>query len=142
MVDGGAEATPEFMAVLVGLVMYTASFVAEVVRAGIQSVPRPDRGRQRAGPVARQQMRLVVLPQALRVIIPPMTNQYLNLTKNSSLAVAIGYPDVVSIANTTLNQTGRAVECIAIIMLVYLCTSLGTSLLMNWYNKRVAIKER
>ena len=87
-------------------------------------------------------MRLVVLPQALRVIIPPLTNQYLNLTKNSSLAVAIGYPDVVSIANTTLNQTGRAVECIAIIMLVYLSTSLSTSLLMNWYNKRVAIKER
>jgi general L-amino acid transport system permease protein len=90
----------------------------------------------------RQTMRMVILPQALRVIIPPLTNQYLNLTKNSSLAVAIGYPDVVSIANTTLNQTGRAVECIAIIMLVYLSTSLSTSALMNWYNKRVAIKER
>ncbi len=87
-------------------------------------------------------MRLVVLPQALRVIIPPLTNQYLNLTKNSSLAVAIGYPDLVSTANTTLNQTGRAVECIAIIMLVYLSTSLSTSALMNWYNRRVAIKER
>jgi general L-amino acid transport system permease protein len=87
-------------------------------------------------------MRLVILPQAMRVIIPPMTNQFLNLTKNSSLAVAIGYPDVVSIANTTLNQTGRAVECIAIIMVVYLTTSLGTSALMNWYNKRVAIQER
>jgi general L-amino acid transport system permease protein len=89
-----------------------------------------------------QQMRLVMLPQALRVIIPPLTNQYLNLTKNSSLAVAIGYPDVVSIANTALNQTGRAVECIALVMLVYLITSLGTSLLMNWYNSRAAIKER
>jgi general L-amino acid transport system permease protein len=87
-------------------------------------------------------MRLVVLPQAMRVIIPPMTNQFLNLTKNSSLAVAIGYPDVVSIANTTLNQTGRAVECIAIIMVVYLTTSLATSAFMNWYNKRVAILER
>ena len=87
-------------------------------------------------------MRLVMLPQALRVIIPPVTNQYLNLTKNSSLAVAIGYPDVVSIANTALNQTGRAVECIAIIMVIYLSTSLFTSLLMNWYNTRSAIKER
>jgi general L-amino acid transport system permease protein len=87
-------------------------------------------------------MRLVMLPQALRVIIPPVTNQYLNLTKNSSLAVAIGYPDVVSIANTAINQTGRAVECIAIIMLVYLSTSLFTSIAMNWYNTRSAIKER
>jgi general L-amino acid transport system permease protein len=143
MVDGGAAATPEFMAVLVGLVMYTASFVAEVVRGGIQSVSHGQTEAASAlGLSRRQQMRLVVLPQALRVIIPPLTNQYLNLTKNSSLAVAIGYPDVVSIANTTLNQSGRAVECIAIIMLVYLCTSLGTSLLMNAYNKRVAIKER
>jgi general L-amino acid transport system permease protein len=87
-------------------------------------------------------MRLVMLPQALRVIIPPITNQFLNLTKNSSLAVAIGYPDVVSIANTALNQTGRAVECIAIVMMVYLTTSLTTSLLMNWYNNRSAIQER
>lgn len=90
----------------------------------------------------KQEMRLVMLPQALRVIIPPLTNQYLNLTKNSSLAVAIGYPDVVSIANTALNQTGRAVECISIVMLIYLTTSLGTSLLMGWYNSRAAIKER
>ena len=87
-------------------------------------------------------MRLVMLPQALRVIIPPMTNQYLNLTKNSSLAVAIGYPDVVSIANTAINQTGRAVECIALIMVVYLSTSLLTSVLMNWYNALSEIKER
>ena len=84
----------------------------------------------------------MLLPQALRVIIPPMTNQYLNLTKNSSLAVAIGYPDLVSISNTTLNQTGRAVECIAIIMAVYLTLSLSTAALMNWYNARAAIKER
>jgi len=143
MVDGGASATPEFMAVLLGLVVYTAAFVAEVVRGGIQSVSHGQTEAASAiGLSRRQQMRLVVLPQALRVIVPPMTNQYLNLTKNSSLAVAIGYPDVVSIANTTLNQSGRAVECIAIIMLVYLCTSLGTSALMNWYNTRVAIKER
>jgi general L-amino acid transport system permease protein len=143
MVDGGISATPEFMAVLIGLVMYTGAFVAEVVRGGIQSVSHGQTEAAGAlGLSRRQQMRLVVLPQALRVIIPPLTNQYLNLTKNSSLAVAIGYPDVVSIANTTLNQSGRAVECIAIIMLVYLTTSLGTSALMNWYNKRVAIKER
>ena len=143
MVDGGISATPEFMSVLVGLVMYTASFVAEVVRGGIQSVSHGQTEAASAlGLSRRQQMRLVVLPQALRVIIPPLTNQFLNLTKNSSLAVAIGYPDVVSIANTTLNQSGRAVECIAIIMLVYLTTSLTTSGLMNWYNTRSAIKER
>ena len=143
MVEGGASATPEFMAVLVGLVMYTAAFIAEVVRGGIQSVSHGQTEAASAlGLSRRQTMRLVVLPQALRVIIPPLTNQYLNLTKNSSLAVAIGYPDVVSIANTTLNQSGRAVECIAIIMLVYLSTSLSTSALMNWYNKRVAVKER
>lgn len=142
-VDGGASATPEFLALLVGLVVYTAAFVAEVVRGGIQSVARGQvEAAQAVGLSRRQQMRLVVLPQALRVIVPPLTNQYLNLTKNSSLAVAIGYPDVVSIANTTLNQTGRAVECIAIIMGVYLTTSLATSASMNWYNKRVAIRER
>jgi len=143
MVDGGIAATPEFLAVLIGLVTYTGAFVAEVVRGGIQSVSHGQTEAANAlGLSRRQQMRLVILPQALRVIIPPLTNQYLNLTKNSSLAVAVGYPDVVSIANTTLNQSGRAVECIAIIMIVYLSTSLTTSLVMNWYNKRVAIKER
>lgn len=143
MVDGGVSATPEFMTILVGLVMYTSAFVAEVVRSGIQSVSRgQDEAAAALGLNPRQKMKLVVLPQAMRVIVPPLTNQYLNLTKNSSLAVAIGYPDVVSIANTTINQSGRAVECIAIIMLVYLTTSLSTSLLMNWYNQRVAIKER
>jgi general L-amino acid transport system permease protein len=142
-IEGGAALTPEFMAVLLGLTMYTAAFVAEVVRAGIQSVSRGQAEAAAALGLDRQQeMRLVLLPQALRVIIPPLTNQYLNLTKNSSLAVAIGYPDVVSISNTALNQTGRAVECIAIIMLVYLSTSLLTSALMNWYNARAAIKER
>jgi general L-amino acid transport system permease protein len=143
MVEGGVSMTPEFMAVLLGLVLYTAAFVAEVVRAGIASVPLGQTEAAGSLGLSRgQTMRLVVLPQALRVIIPPMTNQYLNLTKNSSLAVAIGYPDVVSISNTAINQTGRAVECIAIIMLVYLTTSLTTSALMNWYNRRAAIKER
>ena len=142
-VDGGSSLTPEFLAVLLGLTLYTASFVAEVVRAGIASVPHGQG--EAAGALGLSkglQLRLVALPQALRVIIPPMTNQYLNLTKNSSLAVAIGYPDVVSISNTAINQTGRAVECIAVIMVIYLSTSLGTSALMNWYNKRAAIKER
>ena len=142
-VDGGSSFTPEFISVLLGLSFYTAAFVAEVVRAGIASVPQGQSEASGAlGLSTGQQMRLVVLPQALRVIIPPMTNQFLNLTKNSSLAVAIGYPDVVSISNTAINQTGRAVECIAIIMLVYLTTSLTTSGFMNWYNTRSAIKER
>ena len=142
-IEGGGSLTPEFIAVLLGLTIYTAAFVAEVVRAGIQSVPRGQAEASAAlGLNKGQEMRLVMLPQAMRVIIPPLTNQYLNLTKNSSLAVAIGYPDVVSIANTALNQTGRAVECIAIVMAVYLTTSLATSLLMNWYNDRAAIKER
>jgi general L-amino acid transport system permease protein len=142
-IEHGGALTPEFLSVLLGLTVYTAAFVAEVVRAGVQSVPHGQAEAARALGLSRtQEMRLVMLPQALRVIIPPMTNQYLNLTKNSSLAVAIGYPDVVSIANTAINQTGRAVECIAVIMLVYLSTSLATSLLMNWYNARAAIKER
>jgi len=142
-IENGGALTPEFLAVLMGLTLYTASFIAEVVRGGISSVARGQGEAASALGLNRaQEMRLVMLPQALRVIIPPLTNQYLNLTKNSSLAVAIGYPDVVSIANTALNQTGRAVECISIVMLVYLSTSLGTALLMNWYNSRSAIKER
>jgi len=142
-IENGGALTPEFLSILLGLTVYTAAFVAEVVRGGIQSVSAGQAEAAGALGLSRvQTMRLVMLPQALRVIIPPVTNQYLNLTKNSSLAVAIGYPDVVSIANTAINQTGRAVECIAIIMLVYLSTSLATSLLMNWYNTRSAIKER
>jgi general L-amino acid transport system permease protein len=142
-VENGGALTPEFLSVLLGLTVYTAAFVAEVVRGGIQSVALGQTEAAAALGLSRgQTMRLVTLPQALRVIIPPITNQYLNLTKNSSLAVAIGYPDVVSIANTAINQTGRAVECIAIIMVIYLSTSLLTSLLMNWYNTRSAIKER
>ena len=142
-IEHGGALTPEFLAVLLGLTFYTSAFVAEVVRAGIQSVSGGQGEAAAALGLNRsQQMRLVMLPQALRVIIPPLTSQYLNLTKNSSLAVAIGYPDVVSISNTALNQTGRAVECISIVMLVYLSTSLITSLLMNWYTARAAIKER
>lgn len=142
-VDGGYNASPEFLSVLIGLVVYTAAFVAEVVRSGIQSVSHGQTEAASAlGLTPGQTMKLVTLPQALRVIIPPMTNQYLNLTKNSSLAVIVGYPDVVSVVNTTINVTGRAVECIAIIMLVYLSTSLSTSVFMNWYNARNAIKER
>jgi general L-amino acid transport system permease protein len=142
-VENGGSLTPEFLALLIGLTMYTAAFVAEVVRGGIQAVTQGQAEAASAlGLSQSHSMRLVMLPQALRVIIPPITNQYLNLTKNSSLAVAIGYPDVVSIANTSINQTGRAVECIALIMLVYLSTSLLTSVLMNWYNARAEIKER
>ena len=143
MVEGGASATPEFLTLLIGLVTYTAAFIAEVVRGGVQSVSMGQTEAASAlGLTPQHTMKLVVLPQALRVIIPPLTNQYLNLTKNSSLAVAVGYPDVVSVANTTINQSGRAVECIAIIMLVYLTTSISNSIFMNWYNARSAIKER
>jgi len=142
-VENGGALTPEFLALLLGLTIYTAAFIAEVVRSGLASVPAGQTEAAAAlGLNQNLETRLIVLPQALRVIIPPLTNQYLNLTKNSSLAVAIGYPDIVSIANTAMNQTGRAVECIAILMAVYLTISLLTSLLMNGYNKRVAIKER
>jgi general L-amino acid transport system permease protein len=142
-IENGGALTPEYLSVLLGLSIYTAAFVSEVVRGGIQSVALGQSEAAAALGLSRgHTMRLVMLPQALRVIIPPVTNQYLNLTKNSSLAVAIGYPDVVSIANTAINQTGRAVECIAIIMLVYLSTSLFTSVSMNWYNARSAIRER
>ena len=142
-VEGGGAFSPEYLAVLIGLTLYTSAFVAEVVRGGIASVSLGQHEASASLGLSRaHSMRLVVLPQALRVIIPPMTNQFLNLTKNSSLAVAVGYPDVVSIANTSLNQTGRAVECIAIIMLIYLTTSLVTSGFMNWFNARAAIKER
>jgi len=142
-VENGGALTPEFLALLLGLTMYTAGFIAEVVRSGIASVPAGQGEAAAAlGLDRRMEIRLILLPQALRVIIPPLTNQFLNLTKNSSLAVAIGYPDIVSIANTAMNQTGRAVECIAILMSVYLTLSLLTSAGMNWYNARVAIKER
>ena len=140
---GGLTLTPEFFALTLGLTLYTAAFVAEVVRGGIQSVSRGQREAAQSLSLSTwQTTRLVILPQAMRVIVPPLTNQYLNLTKNSSLAVAIGYPDLVNIATTSLNQTGRAVECIAVIMAVYLFLSLLTSFIMNAYNRKVAIKER
>ncbi|BDC26145.1 ABC transporter permease [Bordetella parapertussis] len=141
--QGGLNMSPEFAALLAGLAIYTSAFVAEVVRSGIQAV---NQGQWEAagslGLRRAQVLRLVVLPQALRVIIPPMTSQYLNLTKNSSLAVAIGYPDIVSVVNTTLNQTGQAIEGILIIMGAYLTVSLTISIFMNWYNKRIALVER
>lgn len=141
--SGGATLTPEFAALLAGLVIYTAGFIAEVVRAGIQAVNYGQWEAAGAIGLKRGQiLRLVVLPQSLRVIIPPMTSQYLNLTKNSSLAVAIGYPDIVSIANTTMNQTGQAIEGIMVIMGVYLSISLSISVFMNWYNKHIALVER
>ncbi|MBW2338134.1 MAG: amino acid ABC transporter permease [Deltaproteobacteria bacterium] len=141
--QGGQNVSPEFSALLLGLVLYTAAFVAEVVRAGIQSV---NKGQTEAamsiGLKSAQVLNLVILPQALRVIIPPLTSQMLNLTKNSSLAVAIGYPDFVSVAGTAINQTGQAIEGVAMIMIVYLGFSLSTSAFMNWYNKKVALVER
>lgn len=141
--SGGHGVSPEFAALLIGLTVYTGAFIAEIVRAGILAVNwGQSEAAQALGLRSSQTMRLIVLPQALRVIIPPMTSQYLNLTKNSSLAVAIGYPDLVSIANTTLNQTGQAVEGIAMIMAVYLVISLTISLLMNVYNRAVALVER
>lgn len=140
---GGVVLTPEFFAILVGLVVYTAAFIAEVVRSGILAVNWGQTEAARAlGIDSGKTLRLVVLPQALRVIVPPLTSQYLNLTKNSSLALAIGYPDLVSIANTTLNQTGQAIEGVAMIMGTYLVISLGISIFMNWYNKRIALVER
>jgi general L-amino acid transport system permease protein len=142
--QGGMVVIPEMASLLLALTIYTAAFIAEIVRAGIQAVSH---GQTEAsfslGFSSRLTLRLIILPQALRVIIPPLTNQYLNLTKNSSLAAAIGYPDLVAaFAGTTLNQTGQAIECIAITMAVYLSISLLISLVMNWYNRRVALVER
>jgi general L-amino acid transport system permease protein len=140
---GGLTLAPEYFALLIALVTYTSAFIAEIVRSGIQSVHRGQWDAAMALGLRRGfVLQHIVMPQALRVIIPPMTSQYLNLTKNSSLAVAVGYQDIVSIANTTLNQTGQAIEAIAIIMLVFLTISLGISLFMNWYNARIALVER
>jgi len=140
---GGLRLTPEFAALLFGLVTYTGAFIAEIVRAGIQAVARGQVEAARSlGLTTGQTLRLIVFPQALRIMIPPVTSQYLNLAKNSSLAIAIGYPDLFSIAGTTHNQTGAAIEIITIMMLSYLSISLFTSLLMNIYNKRVQLVER
>ena len=143
-VSGGVEVVPEFVALLFGLVIYTAAFIAEVVRAGLMSVSHGQTEAAQALGLRRMQtLRLIVIPQAMRVIIPPLTSQYLNLTKNSSLAVAIGYPDLVQIfTGTVLNITGQAVEVVVITMAVYLSFSLITSLVMNVYNARVALVER
>jgi len=140
---GGYSLTPEFSALFVGLVIYTAAFNAEITRAGIQSISKGQwEAANSLGLSQSDTVKRIILPQALRVMIPPLTSQVLNLTKNSSLAVAIGYPDFVSIANTTMNQTGQAVECVFLIMVVYLTFSLFTSLFMNWFNKRFALVER
>lgn len=140
---GGLTLAPEYFALLIALVTYTSAFIAEIVRSGIQAVPRGQSDAAKALGLKRSfVLQHIVLPQALRVIIPPMTSQYLNLTKNSSLAVAVGYQDIVSVANTTLNQTGQAIESIALIMMVFLTISLGISLFMNWYNARIALVER
>ncbi len=141
--SGGKILTPEFMALTSGLVLYTAAFIGEVVRAGIQSVSKGQVEASRALGLNRfQTLRLIVFPQALRVIIPPLTSQYLNLVKNSSLAISVAYPDVFYVANTIQNQTGRAVEMISLVMLTYLLISLLTSALMNWYNQRIKLVER
>jgi general L-amino acid transport system permease protein len=141
--QGGGTVSPEYFALLLGLVTYTASYIAEIVRSGIQAIPLGQWEASGAlGLRPGQVLRRIILPQSLRIIIPPMTSQYLNLTKNSSLAVAIGFQDVVSIDNTTMNQTGQAIEGIAIIMAVFLTISLSISLFMNWYNARIALVER
>jgi general L-amino acid transport system permease protein len=143
-IRGGMERLPEFMALLFALAIYTAAFIAEAVRAGILAVAKGQTEAAYAlGLRPSPTLRLVIIPQAMRVIIPPLTNQYLNLTKNSSLAVAIGYPDFVQIfTGTVLNQTGQAVEIVVLTMAVYLAISLVTSLAMNWYNARIALTER
>jgi general L-amino acid transport system permease protein len=140
---GGLRLTPEFTALLFGLVVYTGAFIAEIVRAGIQAVSRGQVEAARSlGLTNSQTLRLVVFPQALRIMVPPVTSQYLNLAKNSSLAIGIGYPDLFSVAGTTFNQTGAAIEIIVIMMLSYLSISLLTSLLMNIYNRRIQLVER
>ncbi|WP_068827972.1 amino acid ABC transporter permease [Pseudomonas sp. BMS12] len=141
---GGWVMIPELMALTLALTIYTAAFIAENVRSGIQAVSHGQTEAARSlGLPAGKTLRLVIIPQALRVIIPPLTSQYLNLAKNSSLAAGIGYPDMVSLfAGTTLNQTGQAIETIAITMSVYLAISISISMLMNWYNKRIALIER
>jgi general L-amino acid transport system permease protein len=135
---GGLVVSPEFLALFLGLTLFTSAYIAEIVRAGALAVPRGQWDAAMAlGLTRAQAVRHVVLPQALRVIVPPLASQYLNLTKNSSLAVAIGYPDLVSVANTAINQNGQAIECIAVIMAVYLSINAVTALAMNLYNRRV-----
>ena len=141
---GGLGLPPELIALTLALALYTATFIAECVRAGIQGISKGQKEAAASiGLTPNQILKLVIMPQALRIIIPPTTNQYLNLTKNSSLAAAIAYPDLVLVfAGTALMQTGRAIEIVSITMLTYLSISLAISALMNWYNKRIAIKEK
>ncbi len=142
--EGGISLPPELLALVLALSLYTSTFVAECVRAGIQGISKGQKeAAASVGLTPNQILKLVVMPQALRIIIPPTTNQYLNLTKNSSLAAAIAYPDLVLVfAGTALMQTGRAIEIVSITMLTYLTLSLSISVLMNWYNKKIAIKEK
>jgi len=142
--EGGLSIPPELIALTLALSLYTATFIAECVRAGIQGISKGQKEAAASiGLTPNQVLKLVIMPQALRIIIPPTTNQYLNLTKNSSLAAAIAYPDLVLVfAGTALMQTGRAIEIVSITMLTYLSISLSISVLMNWYNKKIAIKEK
>ena len=142
--EGGLGIPPELIALTLALALYTATFIAECVRAGIQGISKGQKEAAASiGLTPNQVLKLVIMPQALRIIIPPTTNQYLNLTKNSSLAAAIAYPDLVLVfAGTALMQTGRAIEIVSITMLTYLSISLSISVLMNWYNKRIAITEK
>ncbi|SEN66518.1 general L-amino acid transport system permease protein [Amphibacillus marinus] len=141
--SGGLRVSAEFLAILTGLVIYTATFIAEIVRAGIQSVNKGQtEAAQAIGLKSSTMMRLVILPQAIRIIIPPITSQYLNLTKNSSLAIAVGYQELVAVGNTTINQSGHAVEVFLIIICVYLALNLTTSLFMNIFNRKTQLVER
>ena len=142
--EGGLKLPPELISLALALSLYTATFIAENVRAGVQGVGKGQKEAAASiGLTPNQVLKLVVMPQALRIIIPPTTNQYLNLTKNSSLAAAIAYPDLVLVfAGTALMQTGRAIEIVSITMLTYLSLSISISILMNWYNKKIAIKEK
>ena len=142
--EGGVSIIPELIALALALSMYTATFIAENVRAGIQGVGKGQKEAAASiGLTPSQVLKLVIMPQALRIIIPPTTNQYLNLTKNSSLAAAIAYPDLVLVfAGTAMMQTGRAIEIVGITMATYLTISLTISMFMNWYNKRIAIQEK
>ena len=138
---GGAAVTPEYLALCLALSIYTSAFLSEVIRSGIEAVPASlIEAAQTLGATRLQQITRVLLPQALRAIVPAATNQYLNLIKNSSLAVAVGYPDLVSVGNTAINQTGRAVECLTVMMSIYLALSLITASAMNWFNARHALK--
>lgn len=140
---GGATLTPELVALLLGLILYSAAFIGEIIRGGIEAVGRGQWEAGRAmGLSDRQTLRLVIMPQALRVIIPPMTSQYINIVKNTTLALVVGYPEIASVTATTINQTGQALEGIVILIAVFLTLSLAASLFMNWYNRRVALVQR